>query len=323
MKLFLAPMVGRTDKYFRKLIRLMSPNITLFTEMITVDSLLRGNFRNYAIPSNQHPIVAQVAGNDKNKFMQASDILAKMGFDEINLNIGCPSSKVVKGGFGACQIDNPDDVASYVRSILSCTNLPVSIKTRLGLGYEQNLESIEKFIHITSDAGCEIFYIHARNAVLNGLSTKKNRSVPPLRYDDVLKLKNKFPHLKIYINGGIDNLDEATHLLNIYGGIMIGRKIYDDPRFLLELEKKIFSFDNNLSTPSIVKKYINQLDFEERNNKLYALKHLTNLYKGTSLSKKWRKYLHTLINSDKPITDVNYFNNEVNHGEKKINCSHS
>ena len=239
MKIFLAPMVGRTDKYFRKLVRIISPNIIMFTEMITLDSLIRGNLRDYTVNKQEHPLVAQIAGNDSDKFIECAEILTKSGFDEINLNIGCPSAKVVKGGFGACQIIDPFKVAEFVEAIKSCTDLPVSIKTRLGLGYDQDLDDIKKFIRLTSEAGCEIFYIHARNAILNGLSTRKNRSVPPLRYDDVMILKETFPHLKVYINGGIVNLEDLNELLAVYGGVMLGRKIYDDPMFLIIFRKKI------------------------------------------------------------------------------------
>ena len=147
MKIFLAPMVGRTDKYFRKLVRIISPNIIMFTEMITVDSLIRGNLRNYNVNRQEHPLVAQIAGNDSDKFIECAEILTKSGFDEINLNIGCPSAKVVKGGFGACQIIEPFKVAEFVEAIKSCTDLPVSIKTRQGLGYDQDLDDIKKLIY--------------------------------------------------------------------------------------------------------------------------------------------------------------------------------
>ena len=321
MKIFLAPMVGRTDKYFRKLVRIISPNVILFTEMITVDSLIRGNFRNYTVNKSEHPLVAQIAGNDSKKFVECAEILTKSGFDEINLNIGCPSAKVVKGGFGACQIINPHKVSEFVESIKSCTNLPISIKTRLGLGFDQNLDDIKKFIRLTSEAGCKTYYIHARNAILDGLSTRKNRSVPPLRYDDVMKLKRTFPDLKIYINGGIVNMDVMSELLTIYGGVMLGRKIYDDPMFLNDIEKKIFSSNRNLSTHKVICKYIDQLDVEDQHNKLYALKHLTNLYKGTCYAKKWRKFLHLVINSNQPLQNIKNFNYKSKNEERKINCS--
>lgn len=321
MKIFLAPMVGRTDKYFRKLVRIISPNIIMFTEMITVDSLIRGNLRNYTVNEQEHPLVAQIAGNDSDKFIECAEILTKSGFDEINLNIGCPSSKVVKGGFGACQIIDPFKVAEFVKAIKSCTDLPVSIKTRLGLGYDQDLDDIKKFIRLTSEAGCEIFYIHARNAILNGLSTRKNRSVPPLRYDDVMILKETFPHLKVYINGGIVNLEDLNELLAVYGGVMLGRKIYDDPMFLNDIEKKIFFSNNYLSTQKVISRYIDQLEPEDNQNKLFALRHLTNLHKGTCYAKKWRKYLHSVINSDQPLQNIKNFDYRDKNEERKINCS--
>jgi len=321
MKVFLAPMVGRTDRYFRKLARIISPNIVLFTEMITVDSLIRGNFKKYSIKDTEHPLVIQLAGDDKNKFIECTNIVSDQGFDEINLNIGCPSSKVIKGGFGACQIEEPAKVADYVAAIKSKTKIPVSIKTRLGLGYDHDLENITEFIQTTSAAGCDIYYIHARNAILSGISTRKNRSIPPLRYHDVLQLKEMFPRINIFINGGIDNIDEIKSMLNIYEGVMIGRKIYDNPMFLAEIEKTIFSNQKSFSIKDVVCEYIHQLNSDEASNKQYALKHLTNLYKGTELSKKWRIYLHNLINSSQSVNNISNFYVENNYEETKINCS--
>ena len=321
MKIFLAPMVGKTDRYFRRLVRIISSNIVLFTEMITVDSLIRGCFKTHSINVTEHPLVIQLAGDDKEKFIQCTKIITDQGFDELNLNIGCPSSKVVKGGFGACQIESPDKVAEYIDAIKSHTKIPVSIKTRLGLGYEQNLTNIIEFIKLTSEAGCKTFYIHARNAILTGISTRKNRSIPPLRYNDVFELKKLFPELKIYINGGFENIDDIKKMLGVYHGVMIGRKIYNNPMFLAEIENQIFSSDKTFSIEEIICQYVDQLSEEEASNKLYALKHLTNLYKGTRLSKKWRIFLHNLINSSQPIGNLKNFYKENNYEEKEIICS--
>ena len=321
MKVFLAPMVGRTDKYFRKLVRIISPNIVLFTEMITVDSLIRGRFKKYSINETEHPLVIQLAGNDRDKFIECTKIVSEQGFDEINLNIGCPSSKVVKGGFGACQIEDPIKVAQYIEAIKAQTNIPVSIKTRLGLGYDHDLKNIKEFIRITSESGCDTYYIHARNAILNGISPRKNRSIPPLRYHDVLELKEVFPHINIYINGGIEDINEIKKMLDIYDGVMIGRKIYNNPMFLSEVEHIIFSSNVTFSVQNVVREYISRLDVDEALNKQYALRHLTNLYKGTALSKKWRIYLHDLVNSNQRIENLENFFIENNYEEKKANCS--
>ena len=314
-------MVGRTDKYFRKLVRIISPNIVLFTEMITVDSLLRGRFKEYIVKDTEHPVVVQLAGSDKNKFIECAEIISEQGFDEINLNIGCPSSKVVKGGFGACQIESPSQIAEYVDAIKSHTKTPISIKTRLGLGYEHDLQKIIDFIAQTSNAGCDIYYIHARNAILNGISTRKNRSIPKLRYDDVFKLKEIFPDINIFINGGIEDSDQIEEMLKIYNGVMIGRKIYNNPMFLAEIENKIFSNSKTFTIEEIVCKYIDELDAADAMNKLFALKHLTNLYKGTGLSKRWRKHLHNLINSNEPIDNLkNFYIENYNEEKKEIIC---
>ena len=229
--------------------------------------------------------------------------------------------KLWEGVFGACQIKDPHKVAEFVESIKSCTHLPVSIKTRLGLGFEQDLDDIKEFITLTNQAGCNIYYIHARNAILNGLSTRKNRTVPPLRYHDVMNLKREFPSSNIYINGGITTISDIRELLEIYGGVMLGRKIYDDPMFLNEIEKYIFSSNKQLSTSEVINEYIDQLDIEDNKNKLYALKHLTNLFKGTCNAKKWRKFLHSMINSDQPLENIKNFIYRSNDEERKINCS--
>ena len=321
MKVFLAPMVGRTDKYFRRLARIISSNIILFTEMITIDSLIRGRFKKYSINDKEHPLVIQLAGDNKDKFIECTKIISDQGFDEINLNIGCPSSKVIKGGFGACQIEAPMKVAEYIDAIKTHTKIPVSIKTRLGLGYDQDLSDITNFIRQTSEAGCTTYYIHARNAILNGISTRKNRSIPPLRYNDVLKLKKLFPALQIYINGGFEDIEGIKEMLGVYSGVMIGRKIYNNPMFLAEIENKIFSSNKTFTIEEVICQYVDQLDVEEASNKLYALKHLTNLYKGTRLSKKWRNYLHNLINSSQPIENLKKFYRENSYEEKEIICS--
>ncbi len=318
MKIFLAPMVGRTDRYFRSLIRIISPNITLFTEMITVDSLIRGKRSNHLITEDEHPIIIQLAGDDKKKFLECSQIAEDLGYDEINLNIGCPSNKVIKGGFGACQIIEPEKVSDYVYAINRKCKIPISIKTRLGLGFDQKLDDIIKFIEMTSNAGCKIFYIHARNAILNGLSTRKNRSIPPLRYDDVIYLKNLFPNLKIYINGGFEYIEDIEKTLKIFDGIMIGRKIYNDPMFLTKIDELIFSSYQDKCREKIINQFLDKLTKDDHCNKKFVLRHLTNLYFNTSLSKKWKKFIHNLSNSDRPLSDLRYFSNEKRYEEKKV-----
>lgn len=318
MRIFLAPMVGRTDRYFRRLVRIISPNITLFTEMITVDSLLRGKRSIHEVDEREHPIVIQLAGDDERKMIECSKISQDLGYDEVNLNVGCPSTKVVKGGFGACQINEPNKIANFVKSIKNSCDVPISIKTRLGLGYDHDLDAIKDFINQTSDAGCKIFYIHARNAILNGLSTRKNRSVPPLRYNDVSILKKEFPNVEIYINGGFESMTSIKNISTTFDGIMIGRKVYGDPMFLIKLEKSFFSEQYDKSREQIINEYLETLNKKDISNKRFVMRHLTNLYFKTNLSKKWKRYIHFISNSKNPITDLKYFPKEDTYETKKV-----
>ena len=205
-RIYLAPMVGRTDEHYRSFVRILSKNIYLYTEMITCDSFLHTNRKNYVVKEGEKNLTIQLAGSDPKKYGQCASIIEEQGYDEINLNIGCPSSKVVKGEFGACLMNNPEKVADCVYEIKKSCDLPVSIKTRLGLGYEENLDLLFTLINKTKSSGCSKYIIHARNAILNGLSPKKNRKIPLLRYADVTTVKNSFPDLEFYLNGGVEDI---------------------------------------------------------------------------------------------------------------------
>ena len=235
-RIYLAPMVGRTDQYYRSFVRILSKNICLYTEMITCDSFLHTDRRNYIVKEEEKNLTIQLAGSDPKKYGLCASIIEENGYNEINLNIGCPSSKVVKGEFGACLMKDPDKVADCVFEIKKSCNLPISIKTRLGLGYEENLDLLFSLIDKTKDSGCSKYIIHARNAILNGLSPKKNRKIPLLRYADVSVVKNTYPDLEFYLNGGVEDILEIRKNIDKFDGLMIGRKIYDNPMFLNEIE---------------------------------------------------------------------------------------
>ena len=254
-RIYLAPMVGRTDQHFRAFVRILSKNIYLYTEMITCDTLLYADRKPSVIHDSEHPITIQLAGSDPKKFSQCSKIIEEQGFNEINLNIGCPSSKVVKGKFGACLMNFPEQVADIVTEVKNSCSLPLSIKTRLGLGLDEDLDLLRNFIRCTSEAGCKNYFIHARNAILNGISPKKNRKIPPLRYEDVFKIKKEFPNLTIVLNGGITTVSEIKNNLNFVDGVMIGRKIYDDPMFILNIENEIFNSNLLFNKKEILERY--------------------------------------------------------------------
>ena len=308
-RIYLAPMVGRTDEHYRAFVRILSKNIYLYTEMITCDSFLHTDRRDYVVKEGEKNLTIQLAGSDPKKYGQCASIIEDQGYDEINLNIGCPSSKVVRGEFGACLMNNPDKVAECVYEIKQSCDLPISIKTRLGLGYEENLDLLFTLINKTKVFGCSKYIIHARNAILNGLSPKKNRKIPLLRYADVTTVKDSFPGLEFYLNGGVEDISEIRKNINKFDGLMIGRRIYDNPMFLNQIEKEIYNNNENLSRQGILKKYLKYaLSFQNKNTSNYLLlRHLFSLYYNTSSSKKWKKFLHDIIQSDKDIELITNF----------------
>jgi len=305
-KIYVAPMVGRTDKYFRALVRSITSDFYLYTEMITCDAFLRTDKVNCELHDYEKGTIIQLAGSDPEKFLKCSKIIESSDYSEININIGCPSNRVIKGSFGACLIKNPSIVAECIDAIKSKFTRTISIKTRLGLGYEENLDPIVDFISKTSESGCKKFIIHARNAILSGLSPKKNRAIPNLRYDDALMLKKNFPSLEFIINGGINSLDMVKSNINRFDGMMIGRKIYSDPMFLLDLDQLMNKTTNIISRRQVIEKYIMICnDYDINNNSKYLLlRHLYGLYYGTSSSKIWKKFLNNLIITKNDIENL-------------------
>ena len=317
-RIYLAPMVGRTDQHFRTFVRILSKNIHLYTEMITCDTFLHTHRNRTKICNYEHPITIQLAGSDPKKYIKCSKIIQEKGFSEINLNIGCPSNKVLKGKFGACLMNYPDQVSEIVEAIKESCTLPVSIKTRLGLDYDENLDLLHQFIYKTSKAGCSSYFLHARNAILKGISPKKNRNIPALRYDDALKIKQEFSHLSIILNGGIKTMDEIMHYSNLFDGVMIGRKIYDDPMFLVNIENKIFNSISFYDKKTILEKYL-RYSVKQINSgvsKYFLLKHLFGLYYKTGFSKKWKKFLNMIIRGEVDILKVPLFEELIY--EKKV-----
>jgi len=317
-RIYLAPMVGRTDEHYRAFIRLLSRNIYLYTEMITCDAYLNTDRKLYKVKPEEGYLTIQLAGSDPEKFSKCAEIIEKQGYSEINLNIGCPSNKVIRGQFGACLMSDPDKVAKFVKNIKQSCSLPVSIKTRLGLGYDTDLDLLRNLIDKTSEVGCNKYFIHARNAILTGISPKKNRKVPLLRYSDAIKIKNLYPSLSIILNGGIDKIDIIKENINNFDGVMIGRRIYNHPLFLLEIESQIFGNNKNISTQKIIKEYAKyaMLRSNEGIKSYLLLRHLFNLYYNTNLSKKWKKFIHETIYNHEDVSNIIYF--EEMYYEKKI-----
>ena len=317
-RIYLAPMVGRTDEHYRMFIRILSNNINLYTEMITCDSFIHTDRKSYQVKAKENNLTIQLAGSDPKKYGYCAKMIEDNGYDEINLNIGCPSDKVVRGEFGACLMNSPKLVAECVSEIKRSCDLPVSIKTRLGLGYEEDLDLLYGLIDETSAAGCKKYFIHARNAILNGLSPKKNRMIPKLRYQDAIIVKRRYKDIKFYLNGGLDDISEIQNNISFFDGVMIGRKIYDDPMFLRVIESEIYDNKDIITRDHIIFEYLKYaLPLSKKGVSNYMLlRHLFSLYYNTGSAKKWKKFLHDIIQHDRDIMLINDF--EESTYEEKI-----
>ncbi len=254
-KFCVAPMMGYTTPYARKLYRILSKNSFLFSEMIATKSLIYSKNRENIIDNDcDNPVALQVGGSEIDELIKASQIAIDYNYDEINLNVGCPSKAVQKGSFGACLMKDKVLVKNCIEALQN-DKIEATLKCRLGLGRELNYEFFEEFIDEISKTGIKIIYVHARNAILSGISPQANRSIPPLNYDYVKKIKNKFPNITFILNGGIDNLHKAESLLKEFDGVMVGRLIKNNPFILKEIDKKIFKEKNKLIYESVINNY--------------------------------------------------------------------
>ena len=251
-KFCVAPMMGYTTPYARKLYRILSQKTFLFTEMIATKSLLFSKNKDLIIENDSHnPVAMQVGGSEIADLKKCSEIAYRYNYDEINLNVGCPSKAVQRGSFGACLMQNKYLVRRCIESMQN-KNIEVSMKCRIGIGKELNYDFFEDFIDEVSKSGIKIIYVHARNAILSGLSPKANRSIPPLEYSFVERIKKKYPNIFFIINGGIDSIDKAKFLSNIHDGVMVGRLIQNNPFILKDVdniffeEKKILSLNEDI-----------------------------------------------------------------------------
>ena len=265
-KFCVAPMMGYTTPYARKLYRILSNNSFLFSEMIATKSLIYSKSRENIIDNDfNNPVALQVGGSDIDDLTKASQIAIDYNYDEINLNVGCPSKAVQKGSFGACLMKDKLLVRNCIEALQN-DKIEATLKCRLGLGKELNYDFFEEFIDEISKTGIKIIYVHARNAILNGISPQANRTIPPLSYDFVKKIKKKFPEITFILNGGINNLDKAESLLKEFDGVMVGRLIKNNPFILKDVDRKIFKKKGKLIDETIIYNYFEyikpKLNFE-------------------------------------------------------------
>ena len=244
-KFCVAPMMGYTTPYARKLYRILSKKTFLFTEMIPSKTMIHSKNLQFRIANqNQNPIALQVGGSELNDLKKCSKIAYELNFDEINLNVGCPSKAVQRGSFGACLMQNKILVKQCLEKMQINKNIEVSIKCRIGLGNKLNYEFFEEFIEEIAKSGIKIIYVHARNAILSGISPKANRSIPPLNYNFVKRIKSKFPHITFVLNGGIDSIEKAINLKSEFDGVMLGRLIQNNPFCLKNIDTLFYNSEN-------------------------------------------------------------------------------
>ena len=291
-KASIAPMMQYTDMHDRYLLRLISKKVFLYTEMVTTGAILYGKcFHQLEFNEEEHPVAVQLGGSDIDDLVESSKIAEDYGYDEINLNVGCPSDRVQKGRFGACLMLEPDHVAECLNAMQTNVKVPVTIKCRLGVDHHEDYEFLYNFVNIVQNVGIKHFIIHARNGILKGLSPRQNRHIPPLKYDYVYQLKKDFSNLNITINGGIKNIDECKYHLKYVDGVMIGRAAYENPFLLKDIDTELYGIESNVnSKKSILNQYLDYV--EERLQEGYDLsrmmKHLFGLSRGDKFAKTFR-----------------------------------
>ena len=293
-KVSVAPMMDCTDKHERYFLRLISKNVLLYTEMIVSEAIDRGDKKKLlCFNLSEKPVALQLGGSSPKLLANASKIGEEFGYDEINLNLGCPSKKVQKNKFGACLIKEPNLVADCLNEMQAKTKLPVTVKTRIGYDKVEDYESLFNFINLLKSTGVKTFIIHARKAMLGKFTPKQNLNIPPLKYEMVYKLKKDFKDLEIIINGGVASTDQVKEHLNKVDGVMIGRSIYHSPYMLADIEREIFNNNEVLSRPDVVKElafYLKQ-EIKKGTRINQIMRHTLGLFHGETGSGFWKRYL--------------------------------
>ena len=317
-----APMMDCTDRHDRYFLRLISKNVLLYTEMIATGAALKGDREKVlGFSECEKPLALQVGGSNKKDLAEVAKIAEDMGYDEININLGCPSKKVQKNKFGACLIKEPDLVAECIHEMVNSCNIPVTAKTRIGYDDVEEFDYLNKFINKISSAGSKTIILHARKAILKGLSPRENLKIPKLNYEMVNQIKKANQDLEIIINGGITNCEQIqSHLQNV-DGVMIGRAIYQSPYFLADIEKVIFNNANILSRSEIIEELVKYVADEVKKGTRVnqIMRHTVGLYHGQKGATKWKQYLsNNMMARDSDFQKVNHILEVVQNNEKLI-----
>ncbi len=288
-------MLDWTDRHCRYFLRLISKHSLLYTEMVTTGALLNADDDRYLrFDSSEHPLAIQLGGSNPAELATCCKIAADYGYDEINLNVGCPSDRVQSGRFGACLMAEPELVRDCLGSMQDAVEIPVTVKHRIGIDHDDSYEQLLNFVGIVKQSGIHTFIIHARKAWLEGLSPKENRDIPPLRYEVVHDLKKEHPDLEIVINGGINTLEDAQHQLQFVDGVMMGRAIYHNPWLLADVDRRLFGKENLVSDPhEVIELLIPYIERElAQGTRLnHISRHILGLFQGIPGAKAWRRYI--------------------------------
>ena len=289
-----APMMDRTDRHDRYFLRQISPSALLYTEMVTTGAILHGDTDRFLkFDPAEHPVALQLGGSDPDDLARCAEIAALSGYDEVNLNVGCPSDRVQNAQFGACLMNHPDLVASCIDRMMRAVDIPVTVKTRIGVDNRDSWEEFRAFIETVAATGCSVFIIHARKAWLQGLSPKENREIPPLSYETVYRLKRTFPELSVVINGGITETSAVADHLGHVDGVMIGRAAYENPWLLAEIEETVLGGAPAVSRKAALDAYLDYIDRElAQGVPFYAMaRHALGLFQGQRGARAWRRYI--------------------------------
>ncbi len=336
-----APMMDWTDRHCRYFLRLIAPNVRLYTEMVTTGALIHGDRDRFLrFDESEHPIALQFGGSEPADMTECAKMAQDYGYDEVNINCGCPSERVQKGSFGACLMAEPTLVASCVEAMGKAVNIPVTVKCRIGIDDQDSFEFLDEFVGKIADAGCKTFIIHARKAWLSGLSPKQNREVPELDYQRVKQVKEKYPHLSIILNGGVRTVEQVKAICHpdrartgewkdlktcegdpsttgfqpsvqdddlALDGVMIGREAYQNPYILADLEREIFGNEHLLSREDVARAMIPYIERQQRDFSTpikSVTRHMMGLFHEQKGAKSWRRALSTLPYEDGASADL-------------------
>lgn len=296
-----APMLDWTDRHYRVFARQLSRHALLYTEMVTTGAIIHGKGDYLAFSEAEHPVALQLGGSNPADLAHCAKLAEERGYDEVNINVGCPSDRVQNGRFGACLMAEPTLVADCVKAMKDAVSIPVTVKSRIGIDDMDSYPFLVDFVSTISEAGCDTFIVHARKAWLSGLSPKENREIPPLDYPRVYQLKKDFPNLHIGINGGIKTLDEMQGHLEHVDSVMVGREAYQNPYLLAEVDAALYGVDTAMvSRPAVVEAMFPYIEAElaagARLN--HISRHMLGLFNGQTGGRRWRRYLSE--NAHKP-----------------------